>query len=119
MKKFILAASILAASAAAAQAAGCSTKSLNGNWLLGTESGNGYTFQIQNGVVSLTGVGAIGTISLGSKCKGLITIAALGVNAWTVRTERLDSDENIKPGHIMFGTDVGGGNAVSYQMMRM
>jgi hypothetical protein len=118
MKKFILAASILAATAATAQAGGCSTNKLNGNWMFATESGFGYTFQIQNGVISYTGA-PVGTISLGSKCKGAITIAGIGINNWTVRTERLDSDEDIKPGHIMFGTDLGGGAAVSFQMMRM
>ena len=101
MKKLILAAAVLAASVGAAEAK-CSTKSLNGNWMLGDdELGLPIPVIINNGTATVSGT-PIFTLTLNGKCKGNVTFSSPNF-AGRVATERLAKTSTLKPNVLQIG----------------
>jgi hypothetical protein len=101
MKSYIVAAAILAAMTTAASAK-CSTKSLNGNWMLGSDdTGNPVPVVFKNGVGKVGGVVTY-QVTLGKNCKGTVTITQTG---WVGRlaTERLSPTSILTPNTLQIG----------------
>jgi hypothetical protein len=115
MKKFIIAAAVLAASVTAAQAK-CSKSAMNGEWLFAYESGGGIRVTFEDG--NLTAGGAlIGSYTMNSACKGTVILSGIPV-IFTSRADKIEPDEDMKPGNLNFGFE-SGGSAVLWHMIRL
>ncbi len=117
MKKFIIAAAVLAASVTAAQAK-CSKSAMNGDWLWAFETGGtAYRLVLADGNMTFGGA-LIGTYTMSSACKGTVIINGIPV-IFTSRADKIEPDEDIKPGKLNFGFEDGAGSGVLWHMMRL
>jgi hypothetical protein len=111
MKKYLIAAAVLVVTVAGAQAK-CSTKSLNGQWMVGDDNeGIPTPLVLNNGTGTIAG-GINVSLSLSKSCKGSVTLTqGAATVTGRIATERISPTSALKPNILQIGIPAQGASS--------
>lgn len=118
MKKYVLAAAALAAIGSAAEAK-CSKASLDGNWIVISDTGSMYQGTINNGSLTAPIFNVPVKVTLGKNCRGLGSMTE-GMVTYQVRlaAERISPKSSMKPNLLLLSIQYDAVNGSGFTLFR-